>query len=1014
MSSRRKPINLAAVLSYQLCVAGLVAAQTPPAETTPPVAPPPSEASTVAPAEAAPAEAVTPGRRAAQEEIIVTGSRIRRKDLTTPAPITVVNRDQITASGRVSIGDFLQTLPEQGNAINTSVNNGGDGATRISLRGLGDARTLVLVNGRRFVPGGIGADASVDLNSIPSSAIERVEVLKDGASAIYGSDAIGGVVNLITRKRFNGAEVSGFSGTTNHGDGTIWDFNGTAGVSGERGSALFNIGYYQQKAVWAGDRFYSKVPRAFDATGDNNAQGIIGEYHPGSGTIPAGRFIRPTCTAARPTGCFSRTAGIVQEPNPNNDPRITLFNTLLTQNPRATSFIRDPSTTLGWRPFRGAVLPEEGGDGYNFQPQNYLVTPQTRYSMFSTGETRLGWARGYYEGSFVNRQSQQKLAPEPLLTDLEGVVISKNNQYNPFGVDIPGFRRRLLEFGNRTFTQDLDTIRMVVGIDATLPDAAGPLKGWFVDASLNYGRVTGTQVKQGNLFVPNLQGALGPSAPGNPAGGRCVDVSGNNIPCLNLFGGGVPPSITPDQIENLTFTGTLKAINQMTSAQFNTSGELFKLLHDRPVGLAAGYEYRILSGALIPDPVTVLGLTTGNKGLITQGRYYVHELYGELSIPIVSGMPFAESLEGTAALRWFDYNNFGSDVTYKFGLLYRIIPDFTVRGTYSTAFRAPNIADLFFGQSDSFPPVRDPCRGTAAGGPTPPPNCGVAANNNDDQTQLRSRVGGNEKLQPETAKIFTAGVVVEPQVAKGLSLTADYYHIQIDQSITTIGAATILNLCYPAGGGTPQYCEKITRDPVTQRILTILDTQQNVGQDKTDGIDLSVRYVLPTEFGRFGFVWNGTWLHKYNRRLASGQIIRGRGTFDLAAQGVGGTYPAWKFISGVTYGIGGLGAGVTMHYIGAFHECGDDNGDFSGTGQCYAATVNPIFSRKVSDWASFDLVVSYSFFTQFGKTTVALGANNVFDKTPAVIYNGFLAASDAYGGYDFLGRFGYARLTQSF
>src|SRR5262249_31917346 len=204
------------------------------------------------------------------EEIVVTGSRVRRKDLTTPAPITVINKEQVEASGKVSIGDFLQTLPEQGNAVNTSMSNGpnvGDGSTRVSLRSLGTARTLVLLNGRRFVPGGAGANTSVDLSSIPANALERIEVLKDGASAVYGSDAIGGVINLITRKRMNGVEVNGYAGTSTHGDGSTYDLNALAGTSGEKGNLLFSAGYYNQQTVWAGDRSFAAIPRAYSSTG---------------------------------------------------------------------------------------------------------------------------------------------------------------------------------------------------------------------------------------------------------------------------------------------------------------------------------------------------------------------------------------------------------------------------------------------------------------------------------------------------------------------------------------------------------------------------------------------------------------------------------------------------------------------------------------------------------------------------------------------------------------------------
>ena len=206
---RRKVLSLVTVLTSVLA-SGLAVAQD--ATTPPPAAPPAAEpAPATPPPPAAQPSAVVVGDQPAAaapakgseqektEEIVVTGTRIKRKDLTTPAPVTVINRDQISASGKVRIGDFLQALPEQGNAINTQFNNGGDGSTRVSLRGLGSARTLVLLNGRRIVPGGTGADASVDLNSIPSNAIDRIEILKDGASAVYGSDAIAGVVNLITR-----------------------------------------------------------------------------------------------------------------------------------------------------------------------------------------------------------------------------------------------------------------------------------------------------------------------------------------------------------------------------------------------------------------------------------------------------------------------------------------------------------------------------------------------------------------------------------------------------------------------------------------------------------------------------------------------------------------------------------------------------------------------------------------------------------------------------------------------
>ncbi len=997
MQSRRIFLNPAAILVGQLFLSGTSVAQE--TQTTGSAAQTPAaQPATGGPAEEVVSEAA--GKKKATEDITVTGSRIRRKDLTTAAPVTVITREQMLASGKVSVGDFLQSLPEQGNAINTSVNNGGNGATRVSLRGLGPERTLVLVNGRRFVPGGNGANSSVDLNSIPTGAIERIEVLKDGASAVYGSDAIAGVINIITRKSYNATEASAFAGRSQpHGDGTSYDFNVTTGTTGEHGSLTFSAGFYTMQSVMAGDRAFSAIPVAYDATGKNGGpNGQPGQYTQGSGTIPAGRII------------IGKTEAGKQDPN---QPATALYNRLMVAFPKTRSFIYDPASSIsigGWRPFAGASLPPDG-DGYNFQPDNYLVTPQQRISLFSSGETKIGnFSRAFFEASYVNRQSDQKLAAEPLVTDLEGVVISAQNAYNPFGRDIRAMRRRLPEFGNRTFNQDIDTFHLVAGLNGTLPEDFGPLHGWFWEVAANYGRTQGVQIKRGNLRVSALQNAVGPS---DPTGTQCLVTPGgavipNCVP-LDLFHGGSPGTITDAQIAGLTFTGTQRGINQLVGATANISGDLFPLLADRPVALAAGYEYRNLYGATIPDPFTVAGEATGNKGLITQGRYYTNEGYAELSIPILANVPLVEALEATAAARIFNYSNFGSDWTYKLGGRWRIVPDVTLRGTYSTAFRAPSIADLYQGQLDSFPPVKDPCRGPAGGGPPPPTSCGTAGNNGDTQSQLRARIGGSPDLRPEKAKIFTVGAVFEPTIVRNFTVTVDYYNVTLDRPITARGSSVILNGCYNVG--LPELCNLVQRDPVTGRITNIYDITTNVGQEKTDGVDVAVRYAVPTaDFGRFNFVFDGTWLHKYDRTLADGTLIHGKGTFDISNQGTGGVYPAIKFNAGMSWGLGGFGAGVTTHFIGSFTECGDSGGDFSGTGLCYADST---YQRRVGAYNTYDLFVSYSLASAFGRTSLTAGVLNVADRKPQRIYNGFTAASDPTA-YDFMGRYPYLRASHAF
>jgi len=308
------------------------------------------------------------------EEILVTGSFIRRKDLTTPAPVSIITRVDMDASGLVSIGDILQNLPSQGNASNIQVNNGGSGATRVNLRGAGSNRTLVLVNGRRHVPGGIGADSAVDLNAIPLAVIERVEVLKDGASALYGSDAIAGVVNIITRKDFEGVEASAYTGSTWTG-GQTYDLNVSTGWNSRDGNVVISAGYFEQLPIWAGQRDFSKVAKSYDwvcATGPDDPAWDEEQHQ--------------NCEVVKNTGAISSPQGYLQDWTgfSGNDE----WDALKEKYPGADRFYNDPDQ--GWRPFREGGTSDQDldgdgiadGDYYNYAPENYLVTPQQRYSLF--------------------------------------------------------------------------------------------------------------------------------------------------------------------------------------------------------------------------------------------------------------------------------------------------------------------------------------------------------------------------------------------------------------------------------------------------------------------------------------------------------------------------------------------------------------------------------------------------------------------------------------------------------
>ena len=1018
MSSRRK--LLAAVMCSLAGVPGVVLAQDP-TQTQPPSAPAPSDTSTTQPNVAAPApapaqapaetvqptapvpapaeETVTvPGEGKARgkqfgEEIVVTGSRIRRKDLTTPAPVAVLSKEQIQSSGKVSLGDFLQSLPEQGAAFNTTVNNGGSGASRINLRGLDGAstsqRTLVLLNGRRMIATGTGAVTGngVDINTIPIAVVERIEVLKDGASSIYGSDAIGGVVNIITKKSFDGLEANAYEGRSTHGDGNTVDLSVTAGVTSDKGSFMFSGGFYDQQPVFAGDRTWSKEQLDYDFNG--NVTKI------GSSRVPNGRILSPNIPGLPPASSYTY------------DP--TLPGCAVSADPKHV-----PSPTC-FRKFNSAALPPNG-DLYNFQPSNYDVTPNRRINLFSAGELKLSESvpvKAFFESSFTHRESAYQLAPEPLIIGAGGleVTVSKDSYYNPFGLDFTQVTRRLVEFGPRHQSQTADTFRVVGGLNGQLPF------GWSWDAALIYGHTDWANINQGNIWQTRLQNAVGPSfldpktntvtcgTAAAPIGGGCVP--------LNLFGGA--GSISPASAKYLGITTVSSVTNELTSVQLNSAGELpITLLADRPLGLSVGYEYRFEQGSDTPDAITAGGEDSNGTRVATAGNFHTNEVYAELSIPIANHLPFVENLEATASARVFDYSNFGTDYTYKFGGRYSPVSDVTIRGTYSTAYRAPNVADLFTGTFDNFPSVTDPCSKTTPGSQLDK-NCmaqGVpSGGSGQTDTQLRTTNGGNPRLKPETAKTYTVGVVLEPSMVKNLSFTVDYYHIDISQAISTEGAPFILGLCYPSNGTpNPAACAAVQRD--NQHFITrITDINANVGGLKTAGVDIGARYTVPTEgFGRFGFGFDGNFLQYFDQIQADGTVIHGRGNFDIGQLNLGlqGVYPTFKALGSVAWALGGLGAGGTVHYTGNIKQCAAADGTSAG-GVCHD---NPLhMERNVGDYATIDAFVSYSFKSTAGTTSVAAGVNNLFDAAPRTIYGALEPNSDPTA-YDFMGRFVYVRLTQ--
>ncbi|HEX3757551.1 MAG TPA: TonB-dependent receptor [Kofleriaceae bacterium] len=925
-------------------------------------------------------------QEAKTEVITVTGSLIGRKEVDSPSPVSVVDKEKLQSAGITNVGDVLQKIPAQGNAINAQNNNGGDGATRVNLRSLGTARTLVLLNGRRVVSSGLGADASVDFGTIPLAMIERVEVLKDGASAIYGSDAIAGVVNVITRTNMNGTEANVYTSTTNKADGTNYDLSFVTGHSSNRGNITFSGGYQNQKPVMAGDRDFAKQTYSYDFT-CTSAMAAAGE-----------------CIPATLTGSSSSPTGRINT-MPNGGPPLNISGC----NTRYCT----ADNSGGFRNFVNATA-SSFGDNYNFQPLNYLLTPSTRVNLFSNGHYDITKnTHVFFEGQFNSRKSTQQLAEEPVTLALFGTPISAQSEFNPFGQSVVDYNRRMVEFGPRTFNQEVNTSRLVVGLNGNVDETVPALKNWKWEGSYNYGRNDSTQASHGDLILSHLSNSLGPSfhdAMGDHCGTSAADEIDGCVP-LNIL---TPNKATQGAIDYLTFTGTQSGFNEQHTALLTASGKLMDLPNHGDISLAVGGDYRFERGGQQPDPLTATGDTTGNANAPTLGSYHTFEGFGELSIVPISGGEVLKWVEINAAGRAYDYNTFGSGATGKVSGLVRTLGGVAVRGTYGNAFRAPNINELFSGQADSFPLIEDPCdtkppsvkvqtpldpmvakqcAGSTSGGGVPP-------NSTFGTSQQRSKIGGNPNLQPEKGTVGTAGIVYEP--ARGLDFTLDYWHVNIDNAITNLPVATILSQCYQAGNDA--FCNDITRNPANHTIDHIFDLTQNVGGVSTSGLDFSAAYQYRNPVGTFRHAVEGTYLFKYNVDTGSidpstmkEQILHGRGFYDL------GVYPDLKFNIFTTWvHQSGVGAGFNFRFVDSYQECDQNNCNDPTDGR-----------RDVSKYATGDVFVTYGLKTSQGTTNITAGMNNVVNVQPPIIYNGAALNADE-SAYDFLGRQFYVRLAQLF
>lgn len=910
----------------------------------------------------------------------------------------------------VNTENLLATLPQTAPGVTGTVNNGSGGIATVNLRGLGSNRTLVLVDGKRQVPtSSIGA---VDINLIPPALIERIEVVTGGASAVYGSDAIAGVVNFIMKRDFEGFEFRAGMSATDEGDARGYDMSATMGanVADGRGNVVLSLGYNKREPFFQGDSPQKKLRLSLgEPTGGAQAGTLI---FSGSGSIEPGR-VNPFVA-----GRFVTLPGSANNPAnsalflPNGDVRLYL----------------------------GAP------DTYNFAPVNYTQTPQERYSVTGMGRYDItDNVEAFVSGTFTNSKITTQLAPTPIGSRTFRFTLDNNpfltaaaktalntlgsstaytipssspwtagtftdadaNNNGIFDTVTGSFNRRLTEVGPRISTFNFYGFQMATGLRGSVDAINGR---W--ETSVSYGNTHGSNALLGDTSLQRIQQGLLLNA----AGTGCADPSNGCVP-VNLFGQGNMSAAAA------AFIGTRINSSQdfeeiIAQASLSGDTENFFSLPAGPVGFALGAEYRSDEFAFRPSQDLAVGNLTGfNASPPVSGFTDVYELYGEALIPIVKDLPFMEELNLEVAGRLSDYSTQSKMTkTYKVAGDWKVIEDLRLRGSYNRAVRAPSVGELFAPVGNGFPTATDPC--SAQGAPNAATrqaciNSGVAANlvgviQANQQTQTLT--GGNPNLSPEVADTYTFGFVWTPSFVPNLSLTVDYFDVKIKDYIASFGGSTsnVMNVCYKNAtvNGSPSspYCSAIKR--LANGSIDFVSLQlQNVAKQANEGIDVAVGYRFDVQdlglpdYGTVSMktLYTLTWKNVFFPDDIS-QPIECEDRFGPACNGgTTGITPRHKFHTTVNWKYRNFGLNVVWDHL-------DDVID-QNTGTVF--TVERIGAKNYinlsGDWAATDNV----------KFTA--GVRNLTQESYPVLGGNASPSNSGYPNtYDVLGRVFFGNVALKF
>jgi iron complex outermembrane receptor protein len=1005
----------------------------------------------IARAQSVPA-APAPAPKTEKEETIVlqaftvTGSNIKRLDQEKTLPVTLIDRDAMEMRDASQASDLLTALSQvtglPGNETATlGATARGDNAT-VSLRGIPSSNTLVLLNGRRLPPHPISqAEAGVptlspNINQLPNSGLERIDVLRDGASSIYGTDAVAGVINYVTRPDFRGTELALRYGETKYGDGRENRATFTHGFdfADNRGHAMIVVDFFERQAMFARDRSFSaeadnsyRAPAPWNVSTDTT-------FNLRSATTPYGNFSTGTVNAS---GVFTaaRPAGVPS--------------TLVASS--GTFFLVPTASGVGFQ----TTTPSRAGVTHDYYWNNNayrVIQPQAnRANVFASAEYHLGpRLTAFTEASAFTARSITYREPDGITASTDGdIIVPATNPFNPFGTrfwsttgapNADGTARltgtpsavritnkRLTDLMQRTAKVTDDIYRGVAGLRGRLFDT------WNWEAALLWSEARVTDDEDGPSRKSLIQNAINQTDPAlafNPFT-RTFQVQSGTLVVKS-------PYVNPESVQ-ATFRSHFirNGITKLGSGDFRANGDLLPLWGGNSVEAALGGEYRLEvyddfrppyaglnppGSGLDPAANDFLGFSPNSD---THGNRHVTALYVETVVPLVGGkfhLPLVHSLELSASGRFENYSDFGSTTKPKVGLNWRPMPWAMVRASYNQGFHAPNLAQLFTGTLiRTVTGSTDTYRSSVTGLPT------------DGPSNRRSVASGNPNLQPEKSTGRSVGIVVEVPKLKGLSLALDYWEIRQRDVIASSGSIADDNQALLAatqaalaagqsigaidlGSGTSIYqgdgsvvrlpvtqadrdfftAYNATRTPGNQRAVVgaidfLRTTYFNKAKEFVSGFDLDLTYRLPKNaLGSFTFNTNWTYLvdfHAYNAAGATRTELRGTNNAS-----VGGATPEWRGSASVRWRRSAWGAGLSAYYIGKYTDSGATTTQAIYQSLGYPAYIKPVFSNGsytyryvVPDSISYNLFASYRISAK-GKwiddTTVRVGVVNLFNAIP--------------------------------